>query len=95
MQLKTLVILALIIPAVILAGLYLRELYLVDACIDGGGSFHYTTMTCDQTVSYPYIPFLARHRGFSIFVLFSGCLAMLTAWLGRERSLGGGKRQNL
>jgi heme A synthase len=95
MQVKTLVILALIIPAVILAGLYVRELYLVDACIDSGGSFHYTTMTCDQTVSHPCIPFLSRHRGFSILVFLSVCLAMLTAWLGRTKSLGGRKRQNL
>ena len=92
MKVKTLVILILILPAVILAGLYVREVYLVDACIDSGGSFQYATMTCDQNVSHPHIPFLARHRGFSIFVFLSGCLAMLTAWVGRKQSSAGTRK---
>jgi len=87
MRVKTLLILVLIIPAVILAGFYVRERYLVDTCIDNGGSFNYTTMTCDLSVSHPYIPFVARHR-----VFISACLALLVAWLGRSQSSGGPRK---
>lgn len=85
MKVKTLVLLVLTIPALILAGLYLHEFYLVDACIDSGGSFDYATMTCDPSTSHPCVPFLARHRGFSIFAFIAACVAVFTAWLGRER----------
>lgn len=88
MRVKTLVILILVLPAVILVGLYVREWFQVDACLDRGGSFNYTKMTCDLAVSHPYIPFLARHRAFTILVLLSACLALLTAWLGRSQSSG-------
>jgi len=89
MRVKTLVILILILPAVMLVGLYVREWFQVDACLDSGGSFNYTTMTCDLAVSHPYIPFLARHRAFTILVVLSVCLALLTAWLGRSQFSGG------
>lgn len=92
MRVKTLLILVLIIPAVILAGFYVRERYLVDTCIDNGGSFNYTTMTCDLSVSHPYIPFVYRHRVFTIFVFISACLAFLVAWLGRSQSSGGTRK---
>jgi hypothetical protein len=83
MRMKTLVILVLIVPAVILTGLYVGERFQVDACLDSGGSFNYATMTCDPAVSHPYIPFLVRHRAFSIFAFISGCLALFTAWFVR------------
>jgi len=92
MQVKTLLILVLIIPAVILAGIYVRELYLVDTCIDSGGSFNYTTMTCDLSVVHQYIPFVARHRAFTILVFISACLALFVAWLGRSQSSGGTRK---
>ncbi len=92
MRVKTLVIFVLIIPAILLAGLYARELYLVDLCIDHGGSFDYTSMTCDPASSHPYIPFLARHTGFSIFVAVSACLAVFAAWLGRTKSSAGKRK---
>ena len=84
MQVKTLVILVLVLPAILLGGLYVREMFLVDACLDLGGSFDYATMTCDPVSTHPYIPFLVRHRGFSIFAFLAVCLAVFTAWLGRK-----------
>lgn len=92
MQVKSLVIFILVIPAVILAGFYMRELYLVDTCIDSGGSFNYTTMTCDLSVLHQYIPFVARHRAFTILVFISACLALLVAWLGRSQSSSGPRK---
>lgn len=89
MRVRTLVILILVLPAVMLIGLYVREWYQVDACLDRGGSFNYTTMTCDLAVSHPYIPFLARHRAFTILVFLSASLSLLAAWLGRLQSSGG------
>lgn len=88
MRVKTLLIIVLIMPAVILAGLYVRELYLVDACIDSGGSFNYETMTCNHAVLHPYVPFLARYRAFPLIVAIFACLALLVAWLGRSQSSG-------
>jgi hypothetical protein len=89
MRVKTFVILVLIIPAVMLVGLYVREWFQVDVCLDSGGSFNYTAKTCDLAVSHPYIPFLARHRAFTILVFLSACPALLAAWLGRSQSSGG------
>ena len=89
MRVKTFVILILILPAAMLVGLYVREWFQVDACLDSGGSFNYTTMTCDLALSHPYIPFPGRHKVFTILVLIAACLALLVAWSGRSQSSGG------
>lgn len=41
--------------------LSLSEQIAVDNCLDLGGSFNITTMTCDFEHSSPYIPFVDRH----------------------------------
>jgi hypothetical protein len=92
MRVKTLILLVLIAPAVLLLGLFVREWFQVDACLDGGGSFDYTTMTCDHAELHPYIPFLARHRAFTILVLISTCLALFVAWLGRSQFSSGTRK---
>lgn len=63
-------------------GIYIREWFLVDACLDQGGSFNYLTMSCDHTTSHPDISFFARHRGFSTFASIAGCLALIVGMLG-------------
>jgi hypothetical protein len=43
----------------------LGELRVVDACLDGGGSFDYLASKCSSVVTHPHIPFLQR-RGFQL-----------------------------
>ena len=42
---------------------YWRELWLVDACLDQGGSFDYKHMRCDFNTAHAATPFFSRHEG--------------------------------
>src|SRR5262249_8162154 len=41
---------------------YVREWIAVDAALDSGGPFDYTTGKADYSASYPFIPFAQRHK---------------------------------
>jgi hypothetical protein len=42
--------------------LYVREFWLVDQCLNVGGSFDYARMTCDDHETHPYIPLTVRNE---------------------------------
>lgn len=53
--LGSVLLLAVVVP-------YTRELFVVDACLDGGGSFDYAVGVCDHQKNHPFVPFTARHQ---------------------------------
>jgi len=56
--------------------IFLQEWSVVDSCLDSGGSFDYSTMTCDHKNNHPYIPFGQRHREM-LWLVSIGCLSSL------------------
>ena len=53
--------LLLVLPLLGLTCHYGYEAYLVDACLDSGGSFDFEAMSCDAMASHPPIPYWRRH----------------------------------
>lgn len=51
----------LVIPMVVLMGVYLQEQGLVDACLDQGGSFDYANSVCDMESNQPFVPLMMRY----------------------------------
>ncbi len=46
----------LIAVALIFGGLAAREFVAAEACLDSGGSFNYSSGTCDHAQNHPYAP---------------------------------------
>ena len=57
--------------------LYVREFWLVDQCLNLGGSFDYARMTCDDHETHPYIPLTVRHQDLRTRIIVG--LALLAA----------------
>jgi hypothetical protein len=55
-------ILLIIAPLLALGFHYFSELITVHRCLQAGGSFDYTTMSCGFTDHYEYIPYSVRYR---------------------------------
>ncbi len=57
-------LLLLLLPLLALGLHYGYEAYLVDSCLDGGGSFDYETWSCSLTERFENArPYLHRHWG--------------------------------
>ena len=69
----------------VLLGLhYFYEAYLVDACLDQGGSFDYENWTCSLTQQFTASPYLHRHWGKATIALsfsLSGLIVLLLNWI--------------
>ena len=61
---------------VYLASIFMQELSEIDSCLDRGGSFNYSTMTCDLNDNHQYIPFSHRHC-LLLWVVGTGCFASI------------------
>jgi len=72
----------LVLPCLLLMGIYLNEMSAVESCLDAGGSFDYSQSHCDMAEKHPYQPFIQRHMA-----LVNG--AMLTAVVGLFCCLAG------
>ena len=51
-----------IVPLLLLGCHYASELILADQCLDAGGSFNYSTLSCSFTEQWEYVPYSVRHR---------------------------------
>lgn len=51
-----------ITPLLVLGIHYTNELLIVGQCVDAGGTFNYTTMSCSFTENASYIPYSQRYR---------------------------------
>ncbi len=51
----------LILPGVVLMGVFWSELSGVNECLSAGGSFDYMADACDMERSHPFIPFAVRY----------------------------------
>ncbi|GMQ90336.1 MAG: hypothetical protein BMS9Abin10_0703 [Gammaproteobacteria bacterium] len=79
--------LMLIIAPLLVVGIhYGSEMAVVNQCVDAGGSFNYSTMTCSFTESTKYIPYSQRYR-------WSVNIAVGVSFLGLLVTLVGGQRQ--
>ena len=66
MRRRLLGVVILIVAAVVISHpltTYVSEWLDVDACLDSGGSFNYSSMDCDHAANHPYISFERRHPG--------------------------------
>ncbi|MDI3326164.1 hypothetical protein QKW35_17425 [Pontibacterium granulatum] len=54
-------LLLLIVPGVVMMGLYLNELSAVKECLGAGGSYDYVNAVCDQTQTHAFSPFMVRN----------------------------------
>ncbi len=54
-------LLLLVLPGVILMGVFWSEQSAVTECLSAGGSFDYLVSACDMTQSHPFVPFGARN----------------------------------
>jgi len=53
-------VLLLVVPAVVLMGLYMYEQSLVEDCLKAGGSFDYVDQICDLSTTQPFVSLMAR-----------------------------------
>ncbi len=54
-------LLLLILPGVVLMGVFWSEQSVVNECLSAGGSFNYGESVCDMTTTHPFIPFAMRN----------------------------------
>ena len=73
---------------------YAHEFWVVDGCLDGGGSFDYTSGTCDHQENHPYIPFAARHPSAAPTALAGTVFALLGLSLRKRPAFGARPRPN-
>lgn len=51
----------LILPAIALMAGYMVEQNQVEACIQGGGVWHWAAETCEESGKYPFVSFMQRN----------------------------------
>lgn len=51
----------LVIPALLLMGVYMYEHGQVRACVEAGGSYDYLNQLCDMNTIQPFVPLMMRH----------------------------------
>ncbi|MFQ6022595.1 MAG: hypothetical protein ACE5NW_07735 [Acidiferrobacterales bacterium] len=88
-------LLLILVPLLALGMHYAHELAMVDQCLDAGGAFDYTTMSCSFTERSEYIPYSQRYRWSLNIALGISFLGLVINMLGRKRSrfssLGGAR----
>lgn len=72
-------------PLLVLGLHYASELILVDECLDAGGSFNYSTMSCSFTAQWDYIPYSVRHRWNLNIALGISLLGLVVTLLGGRK----------
>jgi hypothetical protein len=60
---------------------YAYEFWEEDSCLDGGGSFDYTSATCDHDQNHAYIPFASRHPRAAPTALVGSAIAFLGLYM--------------
>jgi hypothetical protein len=81
-------LLLLLIPMVLLGLHYFYEAYLVDACLDQGGSFDYDTWTCSLSEQFAASPYLHRHWSKAVIAAsfsLSGLIVIVLSWIRHRR----------
>lgn len=73
-------------PLLILGLHYASELILVKECLDAGGSFNYSTMSCSFTEQWDYLPYSVRHRWNLNIALGISLLGLVITILGGRKS---------
>lgn len=61
---------------------YAREVLAVDSCLDSGGSFDYSTATCDHQQSHPYLAYSHRNPTAQWTAATGGLLMLVGGLLG-------------
>ncbi len=75
----------LVVPALLIVGLYFAELSDVQACLDEGGSWNYQADLCDRQQSHPFIPFLVRYPLLVNGGMLLSCVGLLLCIVGLYR----------
>lgn len=55
---------------------FVSEYLAADTCLDQGGSFNYSELECDSSMSHPYVPYMERHSFAALLLPFAGLLIM-------------------
>ncbi|MDX1488654.1 MAG: hypothetical protein R3268_10675 [Acidiferrobacterales bacterium] len=72
-------------PLLILGLHYASELIVVEECLDAGGSFNYSTMSCSFTEQWDYVPYSVRHRWNLNIALGISLLGLVVTLLGGRK----------
>ncbi len=72
-------------PLLILGMHYASELIVVQECLDAGGSFNYSTMSCSFTEQWDYVPYSVRHRWNLNIALGISLLGLVITLLGGRK----------
>lgn len=75
----------LLISLVALTVHYGYDAYVVDACLEQGGSFDFERMPCSLTATFPYVPYLNRHWPKVLLALGLSLLGFLLTTFGKSR----------
>ncbi len=78
----------LVLPCLLLMGIYLSELSEVESCLDAGGSYDYSQSLCDSNAQHPYQPFIQRHMALvngSMLLAVVGLLCCMAGLYTRAR----------
>jgi hypothetical protein len=74
-----------ILPLLLLGFHYTSELILANQCLDAGGSFNYSTMSCSFTEQWDYVPYSVRHRWNLNIALGFSLLGLVITVLGSRK----------
>ena len=74
-----------IVPLLVLGFHYASELMLADQCLDAGGSFNYSTLSCSFTEQWEYVPYSVRHRWNLNIALGFSLLGLVVTILGSRK----------
>jgi len=72
----------LILPGVVLMGVFWSDLSSVNECLSAGGSFDYMAEVCDMQASHPFIPFAVRNPQFVNLTMLASAAGFCCCLLG-------------
>lgn len=75
-------LLLLILPGVVLMGVFWAELSQVNECLVAGGSYDYVAAACNMNNSHSFVPFAARHPVFVNLTMLASAVGFLCCLIG-------------
>ncbi len=72
----------LVVPGVVLMGVFWSELSTVNECLAKGGSYNYLSEACDMNHKQPFVPFAERNPLFVNITMLLSALGLMLCLAG-------------